>query len=350
MDLPRIGIATTRCKPIHFSHSVVYEFEDLFCHATAGTLIDLPVSLPDDALAPKVKLPAIEEGLDLLIVSIMNPGRASLDFVANWRKRCKKVVVYFLDAWPCPSLADRLKSSFVSEVDLLAVSYYESLPFYREHFSRVIWLPQAINPTRFYFNPRQRHIFCAAMGRQDEAFFSKMRQFCASRELLWVYQDIIGRFRRSWEDSYDLYASFLRNAKYVLNWSGKTMRGNWATDFKIDPVTCRWFESAAAGCIPVGTPPDSPVFSALFPGMQVVDVGNFNSEPKEVLAFLENHPEENRQAHLERISRHVQSRHTWYHRVYAILAELGMEEHFNLPPTTIPLDLSAINFPRDLVA
>lgn len=348
----RIGVTTIRNGPAyHFSLHLQFELEDAFCRAAGARLIHLPPSptptLPFRALRkvgldPKTAIPEIEDGLDLLVIPCLSPLWVRLDHVRNWRKNCKKVVYYLFDSWPRLERARCLRGTFVDEVDLLAVSFHESLPLFRQLFGdRVHYIPQATDPHRFCFKPPPRGIFCNAPARQHEDFLARTKAYCRQRDLLCVYTSVHGNCRRSWQDTQDLYAELMRNSKYSLNWSAKTYP-DWATRVQVDPTTARWFQAAAAGCIMVGMPPESADWPMLFPDNPCVDVRRFENDPTRVFDHLEGCLQDELVGKAAALSRHVLARHTWYNRVHQILTAIGMAEAFRPPRLDVPLDLSPL--------
>ncbi len=351
----RIGVTTIRDGPVyHFSLHLQFELEDAFCRATGGELIHLPPhpnpTLPFRALRKvgwdaKAEIPAIENGLDLLVVPCLSPMGVRLDHIRNWRSKCGKVIYYLFDAWPRLPRISCLRGTFVEKVDLFAISFHESLPLFRQLFGeRVCYIPQATDPHRFCFKPPPRGIFCNAPARQDEDFLARTKAYCRQRDMLCVYTSVHGNCRRSWQDTQDLYAELMRNSVYSLNWSAKTYP-DWATRVRVDPTTGRWFQAAAAGCALVGTPPDSTDWPMLFPGGPCLDVRRLGNDPARVFEFLEARPQEERLHEAELLSRHTLSRHTWYNRVHAMLKAVGMEEAFRPPPLDVPLDLTSLPEP-----
>jgi hypothetical protein len=337
-----------------------FDFEDAFVEATGGTLVHIPPAPPITlaervrrrlAVPASVSVPAIDAGLDVLFVCSMWPLQMPLDHVAHWRKRCRTVVVYLIDAWPVDRKSALLKGSYVERADLLAISYSESLEYFKALLDTdVMWLPQAINPRRFHDRPGPRGIFCSALGRQDESFFARALDYCRSRDLLLAHQPTAGgRPRRSWDLAYRVYSDLLRNSRYALGWSGRDSHAGWPTEFTIDPPTCRWYEASAAGCIQVGTPPESPDFPILFPEVEVVDVRRFGRDPAQVFDHLAANVRALDQM-ARRAAARVASRHTWFNRVFTLLSRVGLEEWFIPPATAVPLDLgmAAASVPIDV--
>lgn len=347
--MTRIAVTSVRRTCQHFSMKMACDFEDAFCECTGAELIELPTPPADlrRTLArklswfPKLHHPAIDGGLDLLVIICMAPNQVTpLDYIHAWRRQCKRVVLYLFDCWPTPRMMNQLRKTFAEQVDLLALSFAESVPIYADAFGvRTEWVPQAVNPRRFRDRPGPRPVFACAMGRQLEPFFEDARRYCAEHDLFFLYQGEIGGYRRSWQASYDLYASILRHSQYVLNWSGKATHAKWAEDFRIDPLTCRWFEAAAAGGIQIGIPPDSPSFAQVFPDAPFVDVREFGGEAAAVFEHLRTRDQGELAYKAAALAKHVCRRHTWYNRVQQILAAVGMTECCRPPADlTVPLE------------
>jgi hypothetical protein len=344
----RIGVTTIRHRTgLVFAHNLQFEFEDAFVRATGARLIEIPPpprptmarrALRTLSIDQKIRLDPIERGLDLLFVPCLWPQHVMLDHIHRWRENCSTVVYYLFDSWPTERTLALSHKCFVDDVDLIAVSFEEAVQAFRSSFTQpVVWIPQAVDSGRFQTRSAERGVFCAAIGRQDEAFLAATRAYCRRRDRLLIYSAEHGSYRRGWEDAHDLHVNLLRHSRFALHRSNRDIP-KWSERYAIDPPTARWFQSAAAGNVMVGTPPASASFDRLLPEASVVDVREFDSDARAVFEWLERQSPEEMAERTRRLADWVLLRHTWFNRVFDILRHVGMEDAVDPLRARIPMN------------
>jgi hypothetical protein len=120
------------------------------------------------------------------------------------------------------------------------------------------------------------------------------------------------------DDSYRQYAWHLRHSNFSVNLPVELTSPERAG--KLHPITCRWFEAAAAGTIILGQPPGSKSFLELFPQDFVSRVNISNSEKdivKQLLTLWDKRSE--LLDHSARIRMSMLNDWTWEARVNQIL-------------------------------
>ena len=112
-----------------------------------------------------------------------------------------------------------------------------------------------------------------------------MIEFCAVNNLYYDFTTHDGRHPIA--DSSELYKQYawhLAHSLFTFSWPVELTSPHRAGHLK--PVTCRWFEAAAAGTIIVGQPPNNAAFNKYFGGDIVVKL-DFNSTKKDYLRSLD---------------------------------------------------------------
>ncbi|MEI8348967.1 MAG: glycosyltransferase [Candidatus Omnitrophota bacterium] len=321
--MPKIGILTNRSDTSYvFMHSV-YDFEDCIVKATGGELVYVPPRKYDlvNKCKRKVKLDGVrlKDSYDVLFCVSLNFGTA-LEDVLNWRDRCKYCICYIYDTWPNITKYDEAAiRRTLKHVDLLCFSFPESISYFKILLNPLpFWVPQAINPDRFYYVPKlDRGVGVYMFGRQPQGVFEKVKSYCMSRNFLMMQHNRLpfpeGKVL-DWEDAYTMHAQLLLHAKVTLNW---TMQLTHPSRI-ISSTTTRWFEPAATGCLVIGNEPSDGEFQKLFPIPGFVrkvdnDFGNLTALIEE--AIQDKDSEDLRR----QLAEHTRNHHTWYHRIARML-------------------------------
>jgi hypothetical protein len=123
---------------------------------------------------------------------------------------------------------------------------------------------QGVNPDRFAPVPgADRGIALSSYGRRVEAVHTALDRACEGAGL---YYDatVAASIKRSVSPRYlyKQYAWHLRHCWFTVAWPVELTSPSRAGG--LSPMTCRWFEAAAAGTTIVGKPPEDPVFEELF--------------------------------------------------------------------------------------
>jgi len=326
--MAKIGILTNRSDSSYvFMHSV-YDFEDCIVKATGGELIHVPARRNDvlSKCKRKIKLGSIrlKDFYDVLFCVSLNFGTA-LDDVSNWRGRCKYCICYIYDTWPNITAYDAAAiQRTLRHVDLLCFSFPQSINYFKALLNPLpYWVPQAINPERFYYVPDvPRGVDVYIFGRQPQDVFKKVQSYCLDHNLLMVHHNKLpfpdGKVL-DWQSAYTMHAQLLLHAKVTLNWAMQ-LTHPWRL---ISSTTTRWFEPAAAGCLVVGNEPNDDEFRRLFPFggfVRTVDKDFTN-----LISLIEEALKDTGSETIRRqLAEHTLHHHTWYHRIARMLRKAGL--------------------------
>jgi|GEM_PF-297670 len=263
---------------MHLAFGIDYEFEDLLLGMTQGILI-APQNVSAFVRARRVPVvgrslgwamggcvgrfqpvrsPCEKPGERVLFLTAMGlHSLAMLNAVQDWRKSFDLVVAFVLDAFePCPpEVASRLDHLFIIIPELVG-ELQKSLGI------PVTFMPLACDVLGKATVGNVRGIDVLAYGRQSPVYAGQLER----------------HFLR--EDSSRLYLAGF-TYPHVTDWR-QQRKGFWnvlsrtriSLAFAPDPtqsrfrdlpvINARWYEGLAAGCVMVGKPPATPVFSELF--------------------------------------------------------------------------------------
>ncbi len=329
--MTRIGVLTSRTgqsQPLFMS--TVYDFEDCIVKATGAELISVPP--PKRDFASKVKRRFDLEGIhlknsyELLFCISMDLVNSPLRRVMNWRERCNYCILYAYDAFPriINQYESLLQHSSIQNVDLICISFSEVIPHFQMLLKPpVFWIPQGVNPHRFYYVPDiQRGISIYAFGRQPKQLLNQVREYCLERNLLMLYSYGSADYpTQDWQEAYSLHAQQLLHTEVSLNWSVDFTSPERAGG--ISPTTCRWFEAAATGCLVIGQQPTEPEFQSLFPISGFIE--NVNDTGKNITDLVEKILKDKETNNLRStLAHYTRHHHTWYHRLTHMLMKANL--------------------------
>lgn len=326
--MPKIGVLTNRSEATCLVMHGVYDFEDCIVKATGAELIRVPPRRHDliGKCKRKIKLDGfrLKDNYDLLFCVSLDLNTQLTD-VLNWRDSCKYCICYVHDTWP--NLANNYLKSMkqvLRKVDLLCFSLAESIPYFKTLLDPLpYWVPQGINPDRFYYVPGlNREIPIYLFGRQPEGVFEKVKSYCLDRNILMVYHYKLrfpGDTVLYWQSGHTLHAQLLLHSKITLNW-GMHASTPWRL---ISPVTSRWFETSATGCLVVGREPSDAEFKKLLPVPGFVR--NVDNEFNNLIPLIEEAIQDKGIEEIRRqVAEHTKNHHTWYHRIAQMLTRAGL--------------------------
>lgn len=326
--MPRIGVVSSRTEPSYSFMHGIYDFEDCIVKATGAELIQVPPRKQDLISKGKRRINLggikLKDRYDVLFCVSLDLNTPLTD-VRNWRDCCKYCICYIYDTWP-DIINNYLRSinSVLKKVDLLCFSLSESIPYFKKILDPLPrWVPQGINPERFYYVPGlNREIPIYLFGRQPKGVFEQVKSYCIDNNILLVHHYKLrfpGETVLNWQDGYTLHAQLLLHSKVTLNW-GMHVTHPWRI---ISPVTSRWFETSATGCLVVGREATDPEFKKFFPipgFVRNVDDNLSNLFPLLEEAIRDKGTEDLRRA----LAEHTKNHHTWYHRIAQMLVEANL--------------------------
>jgi Glycosyl transferases group 1 len=117
-----------------------------------------------------------------------------------------------------------------------------------------------------FFKPvplSERVIQFSAYGRREPVFHEAVKDFCAANDFYYDYTMSTSWDKHTQElDLYRQYAWHLNHSVFTFSWPVELT--NPLRAGHLYPITCRWFEAAAAGTVMIGKPPGNILFKDLF--------------------------------------------------------------------------------------
>jgi hypothetical protein len=319
-----------------FQYGMLRDFESEICRVTGASVVPAP-----DWQAPAGIRGRLAHGTrfsplrrfvprrgdfavdaDVLWFILMGPESSWLDLYRAWDKRVGYRIVYLYDSFEeqLPAIRRLLAAA---EWDLLVTSFHGAVPMLeRETGKPWIAVPQGVLVDRFLPVPLdKRTIGVSSYGRRVEAVHEAIDRWSDETGVYYdatVATALNPRVPPSY--LYKQYAYHLRHSVFTVAWPVELTNPARAGSFS--PVTCRWFEAAAAATTMIGRPPVDPVFEELFGEEAVLPLDPAARTPDEtreaVAALWARREELHRVAEARRAER--MGRWTWEARVREILA------------------------------
>ncbi len=250
---------------------------------------------------------------------LMGPEDYRLDLCKGWQSSVGKKILYLYDTMPSHyPLIKRLFSD--GSWDVLITSFNDAVEDLQQLTGRR-WHCVEQAADRKIFNaiaPEERVIHFSSYGRRYPALHDALKEFCNVNGLYYDYTTHDGRHPTADPpELYKQYAWHLSHSLFTFSWPVELT--NPARAGHLRPITCRWFEAAAAGTIIVGRRPGNPGFGTYFPSDLVVNMDSA-LDRKGYMAALEALMKE-KERYLSRageISAELRPRHSWHNRVKAI--------------------------------
>jgi hypothetical protein len=190
----------------------------------------------------------------------MGPENYRLDLYKGWEKKTKIRILYLYDTMPYQyPLIKRLLSDHTW--DILITSFNDAV-LDLERITNRKWhcVEQAVD--KDLFNPvplEERLIHFSAYGRRYPLLHETVKDFCKSNGLYYDYTTHDAKHPAV--DSLELYREYAWHVNHSLfNFSWPVELTNPQRAGHLHPITCRWFEAAAAGTIMLGKAPSNSVF------------------------------------------------------------------------------------------
>ena len=195
---------------------------------------------------------------------LMAPENYRLDLFEGWANSCRKKVLYLYDTLPAQyPLIKKLFSD--GTWDILITSFDDAVEdLQRETGQKWHSVEQAADED--LFEPvaiEHRHIHFSSYGRRYPKVHEVVQEFCNENGLYYDFTTHDGRHPTAEpSDLYKQYAWHMNHALFTFSWPVEFT--NPARAGHLKPVTCRWFEAAAAGTILVGKAPGNNKFNTFF--------------------------------------------------------------------------------------
>jgi hypothetical protein len=208
----------------------------------------------------KLKLPQV----DVLWLVLMGPENYRLDLFRGWEDCARYKVLYVFDTLPSQyDCLRRLLSD--SRWNLCIGSFNDAVPVLERLTGRK-WhhVDQAVAVDLFKpATVEERVIHFSAYGRRHPAIHEAVLEFAETHGL---YYDFTMHERpHPTADPMTVYRQFawhLSHSLFTFSWPVELT--NPARAGSLSPITCRWFEAAAAGTVVLGQAPRNRHFEELF--------------------------------------------------------------------------------------
>jgi hypothetical protein len=200
---------------------------------------------------------------DVLWYVLMGPENYTLDLFRGWDRRVGTKILYIFDTLEpqLPVLRRVLKSA---QWDFTITSFPQAVPVLeRETQRKWFAVPQGVNPDRFLPAPaEQRVIDFSAYGRRVDSVHRAVQHFCANTGKFYDYTTAASVQPDLHPlETYRHYAWHVSHSWFTFSWPVEVTNPARAGSFS--PITCRWFEAAAAGTPILGRAPSDPTFEKL---------------------------------------------------------------------------------------
>jgi hypothetical protein len=263
---------------------------------------------------------SVEMEADVAWYILMGPENYRLDLCKNWQQKCKVKVLYLYDTMPYQyPLIKRLFSD--NTWDVLITSFNDAVEDLEKVTGRKwMCIEQAADQEVFKPVPiEQRQIHFSAYGRRYPAIHEAVMEFCKTNNLYYDYTTHDGKHPTA--DAVELYKQYgwhLSNSVFTFSWPVELTNPQRCGHLR--PITCRWFEAAAAGTIVLGQSPDNHIYDKWLQPGHVVSI-NPNSTKQEMLSTLENLWSQRYELYADKMKMQKggYSRWTWNERVQRIL-------------------------------
>jgi hypothetical protein len=273
-----------------FEYGVLRDFEDEIVRLTSARRVEVPARRLPQFISSRIghgtrygglrklvpKAPC-ELRADVLWVILMGPENFTLDLYRGWDQHVGTKILYIFDTMEqhIPCIRRVLDAT---HWDLVITSFHGARELLEEHTQRR-WhvVAQGVKLDRFTSAPPAEKIvsFCS-YGRRVDRVHHAIAEFCRTSERHYEYSTA-GSLRPKLDprEPYDQYAWHLNHSVFNVSWPVERTHPDRVSSFS--PVTCRWFEAAAAGNIVIGEAPQDPTFGHFFGDGFVIPLGHAES-------------------------------------------------------------------------
>lgn len=268
-----------------FEYGMLDDFQDEIARIAGASFVPIspraalpklarkfPIGTRYAALRRCLRTRGFSVSADVLWVVMMGPEHWALDVFRDWDRKVGFKILYLFDTMErqIPAIRKVLQSC---KWDLTITSFSGAVPYLEAGTGRK-WhcVPQGVKLDRFRPSDGAARIidFCS-YGRRLGRIHASLQKFCASAGLQYDYTTTTGlRADTKPQEHYGLYAWHLKHSIFNLSWPVEITTPGRVRSFS--PITCRWFEAAAAGNVIVGKAPRDPGFTELFGPDAVVEV------------------------------------------------------------------------------
>ena len=255
-------------------------FEDEIARQTSAHVVEVPY-YPLPSLTCKFAHGTRYEGLrqvlpkqtfrpdgDVLWYILMGPESYELDLFKNWEKCSHYRIAYLFDTLePQYNLITKLFSDH--HFNICITSFTDAAPKLQELTGNKWHVIEQAIPDDYFkpVSPHSRLIDFSSYGRRHDGFHRAVKEYCDVNKLYYDFSvQKSGTVTASHLEAYRQYAWHLTHSKFTISWPVEIT--NPARAGSLNPVTCRWFEAAAAATPVIGKKPANTEFDKFFyPGM-----------------------------------------------------------------------------------
>ena len=278
------------------------------------------------------------EGADLLVLVGMGPSSLRmLNALPHWRTRYRTAIAYIVDTYP-PSEAE-LDRSLGQKLDAVFVSYSQMrIPIQDTLRAPTYFLPQAADVLGTGGFHTDRRLDLAAFGRQPTSVLETLtKEFAhpASPYVGWWSQKT-SPYSQDMPSDRAGFLALLRRTRVSLCYRYEDTHPN---NYRgVSPITARWFEAAASGCVIAGSRPSSAEGTELLNWEDAViplstDGPAFLGQVRDLLDA----PDQTLLTGMRNFQQ-AAGAHDWRHRIASILQELSLK-----PPPSLVKELATLS-------
>ena len=273
---------------------------------------------------------------DVIWFILMGPENHVLDLFSQWDIKAKHRIVYLFDTLPPQySLVKKLYSN--DQFNIRITSFTDAVPDL-EGVTGKKWfaIEQAVPENLFAPVPlEKRVIHFSSYGRKLPAFHEVLLEFCKARNLYYDFTTHDARHPTAPEEQlYRQYAWHMSHSLFTISWPVELTNPQRAGN--LHPVTCRWFEAAAAGTTVIGRKPGNELFDGMLHPELVVNIDPF-APASEITKRLESiwSAREDYFNAARKIQESNTHRWTWTNRVHRMMEIMEKSKQANLK-TVLP--------------
>lgn len=315
-------------------YGMLRDFESEICRITGAEAFLLPnaearfqIGTRYQSLRKLIPRAEFEVPGDVIWNVMMGPEGCKLDLVKMRTRPGAIKILYLFDTFEHQLQSLNYILSRV-EWDILITSFEEAVPILEKSTGRK-WhvVPQGVKQERFVPAPSERRIIgISSYGRRVQSLHHVLQKF--SRETGIYYDFTTWQTMRKDVESDDLYRQYAWHLTHsVLSINLPVEISHPERAGKLRPITCRWFEAAAAGTIILGQAPGSPSFEKFFPPgtVNTIDVASSEREALRQLKSMWERRSELLQ-HAQAVRNAMLQHWTWKARVQQILLLAGIHQ------------------------
>ena len=211
---------------------------------------------------------------------LMGPENYRLDLYNGWKSKSKLKILYLYDTLPGQyPLIKRLFSN--NTWDVLITSFNDSVADLEKITGRK-WYCVEQAADRDLFQPipsNEKIIHFSSYGRRDAILHEVVKEFCSKKGLYYDYTTHDAKHPvANPEELYKQYAWHLTHSLFTISLPVEFTSPQRARHLR--PITCRWFEAAAAGTVLLGKKPGNTIFDQALNENIVVAIDPGSSKQK----------------------------------------------------------------------